>query len=401
MNRKAFTSLCVAIFVAMLGMGIISPLMPIYTKTMNASIFWLGFMYSGFSLSRALIQPFTGWFSDRRGRKMLLVVGLGAYTVISIGYALAQNIVQLAVVRLAHGVASAMVVPVAQAYVGDLCPKGKEGQTMGLFMMAMYLGMAGGPLLGGTVAERYNMNLAFYIMAVLAGFGLLLLILFVPNIESHAQRTNKEPAPVSEMLKDNKVKAVAVYLGSRGVFRQGISAFLPLYAVEVMHLNLTLASAIVSIYILAEAFGQGLVGPIADRFPRKTLMIFAAILAPIIAFFVPGMGTVPKLIAILVPIALITVVGRVPALAYNVEIGAKYGRMGVGMGITNAAQDLGHFFGPMVLGWTIDRNGYGSFFPASAVICLIFVPPMIYWLLKKEPEVAPMAIIEPAATDSE
>ncbi len=401
MNRKAFVSICVAIFVAMLGMGIISPLMAIYAKSLGASAFWLSFMYSGFSLGRAFIQPFTGWFSDHRGRKKLMVIGLALYTVISIGYALSRSIGQLVPVRLMHGVASAMVVPVAQAYIGDLCPEGKEGQTMGLFMMAMYLGMAGGPLLGGTVAERYNMSLAFYIMAALAGFGLLLLILFVPDIESHASRSNVKAQPVSVMLKDNKVKAVAVYLGSRGVFRQGISAFFPLYAVEVLRLPLSLASAIVSVYILTEALGQGFVGPIADRFPRKALMIFAAVVAPILAFFVQGMTNVPSLILILIPIALITVIGRIPALAYNVETGMKYGRMGVGMGITNSAQDLGHFFGPMILGWAIDRFGIGSFFTVAAIVCLVFAPFMVYWLLQKDTVVARVAVTEPAVTDSE
>jgi len=284
-----------------------------------------------------------------------------------------------------HGVASAMVIPVAQAYIGDLAPKGKEGRTMGTFMMCMYLGMAGGPLLGGTVSERYSMNLAFYIMSALAGFGFLLLVLFVPEVQTRTVIAQVKRAPMSVMLKDNKVKAVAVYLGSRGIFRQGISAFLPLYAVEVMGLHLSLASAIVSVYILTEALGQGLVGPIADRFPRKGLMIFAATTAPALALLIHGMGNVPSLVAVLVPVALLTVVGRVPALAYNVEIGAKYGRMGASMGVTNAAQDLGHFFGPIAFGWAMDRFGIGSVFTVGAIICLACMPPMAYWILRSEP----------------
>jgi MFS family permease len=358
-NKKAFISLCVAIFVAMLGMGIISPLMSIYATNMGASGFWLGVMYSGFALSRALIQPFTGWFSDKKGRKALMTLGLGFYTFISLGYAFARNIPQLASVRMLHGVASAMVIPVAQAYIGDLAPKGKEGTTMGAFMMCMYLGMAGGPMLGGTVSERYSMNLAFYIMSALAGFGFLLLLIFVPPIHTQLEHSRAKAAPISVMLRDNKVKAVSVYLGSRGIFRQGISAFLPLYAVKVMGLSLSVASAIVSAYILTEAFGQGLVGPFADRFPRKSLMIFAATTAPALALLIRSMGNVPSLITVLIPVALLTVIGRVPALAYNVEIGAKYGRMGASMGVTNAAQDLGHFLGPIAFGWAMDHFGIG------------------------------------------
>jgi MFS transporter, DHA1 family, multidrug resistance protein len=37
MNRRAFVTLCIAIFVAMLGMGIVSPLLPIYANKMGAT----------------------------------------------------------------------------------------------------------------------------------------------------------------------------------------------------------------------------------------------------------------------------------------------------------------------------------------------------------------------------
>ncbi len=86
-------------------------------------------MYSGFALSRALIQPFTGWFSDHKERKTLMIVGLAIYTLVSIGYAIVVNIYQLTTVRFFHGFASAVVIPVAQAYVGDLTPKGREAPT--------------------------------------------------------------------------------------------------------------------------------------------------------------------------------------------------------------------------------------------------------------------------------
>jgi len=50
MNKKAFITLFAVVFTGMLGMGIISPLMPLYAESMGASGLWLGFMYSGFAL---------------------------------------------------------------------------------------------------------------------------------------------------------------------------------------------------------------------------------------------------------------------------------------------------------------------------------------------------------------
>ncbi len=72
MNKKAFITLFAVVFTAMLGMGIISPLMPLYAESMGASGLQLGLMYSGFALSRTIFMPIIGRLSDRRGRKIFI-----------------------------------------------------------------------------------------------------------------------------------------------------------------------------------------------------------------------------------------------------------------------------------------------------------------------------------------
>jgi len=383
----------------MLGMGIISPLMPIYATNMGASGFWLGVMYSGFALARMLAQPVTGWFSDQKGRKAIMVAGLSIYTLVSIGYGLAQNLPQLLTVRLVHGLASSMIVPIAQAYVGDICPKGKEGRMMGYFFMSMFVGIGMGPILGGTLTDAVSMNFAFGVMAALAALALLLMIVFVPRIEPLGRHSLQKPAPLSVVLKDNRVRAVCLYLASLGTLRMGIFAFLPLFIVKVLDLNVSVAGIIVSIYMFTEAFSQGFVGPIADMFPRKNLMVLGAILAPALALLIGRMGSAVSLVAVLIPVALLTNVGRIPALAYGVDAGAKYRRMGTGMGVINSAQDLGHFLGPISFGLVSDLMGIGSVFTIGAIIGLVCVPAIAYWLFQHQRQ--PAASFAPVGDTSE
>ena len=138
MNKKAFITLFVVLFTAELGLGIISPLMPLYYAV--------------------------GRLSDRRGRKIFIGLGLLAYTIISLSYVWVSNMYALTSVRFLHGVASAMVIPIAQAYIGDLFPKGREGAYMNLFSMSMFLGMGAGPFLGGFLADTFYMDAGFYAM---------------------------------------------------------------------------------------------------------------------------------------------------------------------------------------------------------------------------------------------
>ena len=139
---RTFASLFVAVAVAMLGIGIIAPILPLYADTFGASGVAIGFVFAAFSISRSLLGPWIGRFSDRVGRKRIMLVGLGAFSLISILYVLAENIWQLAAFRFLQGAASVMVTPIAQAYVGDITPVGREGRTINLLYAAMFFGVS-------------------------------------------------------------------------------------------------------------------------------------------------------------------------------------------------------------------------------------------------------------------
>lgn len=384
MNVKAFISLSLAIFSTMLGLGIIAPLIAIYANDLGASGLWLGIMYSAFSLSRAIFMPITGSFSDRKGRKNLMIAGLILYSAISILYTLASNIYQLASIRLLQGVASAMVIPIAQAYAGSLIPKGKEGAYMSRFTMSMYLGMGLGPLLGGTLAELWNLSSVFFVMGGFSALALVLLWRLVPRIEPESSQSKVKNVPLSTIIKDNKVKAISLYMASRAVFRQSIIAFLPILAVNTLGMSTSSLGLVLSLYLISGAVAQGLLGPLADKFNKNAMIIFGSIVAPIFVFFLPGMHSAQGLLAILVPIALISALSRVSAMAISVEVGTKYRRMGSSMGIINGAMSVGQFIGPLIFGYVMDLSGIASVFIYGAIFGITASFLMTYWLLRKE-----------------
>jgi len=383
MNKKAFITLFAVVFTAMLGMGIISPLMPLYAESMGASGLQLGLMYSAFALSRTVFMPIIGRLSDRRGRKIFIGLGLLAYTIISLSYAWASNMNALTSVRFLHGVASAMVIPIAHAYIGDLIPKGKEGTYMNLFSMSMFLGMGSGPFLGGFLADTFYMNAGFYAMAGFTALALILLLLLVPTVESSSARSKRTPsAPLRRIIRDNKVKAISLSLASRAFYRQGVSAFLPILAVSTMRMSIAGIGSVLSIFMLTGGFAQGLLGPLADRFNKKRLMIIGSITAPIFVFFIPNMPAGGMLLAMLLPTALLGAVARAAVMALNVELGNKYSGMGSVMGISRSVMSLGMVIGPLVFGYTMDHFGIDLVFQVGAIVGILVNLPVIYLLYK-------------------
>ncbi|MFY9707506.1 MAG: MFS transporter, partial [Desulfobacterales bacterium] len=130
-DKLIFITLFFSIFSTITGVGIVVPLLPVYARNLGAGGLYIGLIFGAFSLSRIFFLPYFGQLSDRKGRKLLIVTGLLAYTVVSIAFLMSNTIGSLILIRLVQGVASAMLMPVIQAYVGDITPAGREGFTMG------------------------------------------------------------------------------------------------------------------------------------------------------------------------------------------------------------------------------------------------------------------------------
>ena len=82
MIRKVFPILALSIFSSMLGVGIIAPLLPLYAESLGATGIWLGIIFGGFSISRAIVMPIIGRLSDRHGRRPILGIGLLSFAII-------------------------------------------------------------------------------------------------------------------------------------------------------------------------------------------------------------------------------------------------------------------------------------------------------------------------------
>ena len=129
MNRPLFV-LALALFATMLGNGIVMPFMPLYAQQFSASGAVMGALFGAHSAARTFLLPFIGRASDRHGRKTFLLGGLLFYTITSIAYLLANSLGALFLVMALQGIATAMVQPVALAYVADLTPKGRKVRTL-------------------------------------------------------------------------------------------------------------------------------------------------------------------------------------------------------------------------------------------------------------------------------
>lgn len=146
MLTRPYLVLCVAMAMATMGIGMATPILPVYAKELGASGAAVGLTFSSFALTQVIISPFSGRMADQYGRKPFLIFGLVTYVIAALGWWFTSDVTSAILLRAFSGVGSALIFSLASAYIGDIAPEGQEGRFMGVFGVATFAGMGLGPL---------------------------------------------------------------------------------------------------------------------------------------------------------------------------------------------------------------------------------------------------------------
>ncbi len=369
MIKKVFPILAVSLFSAMLGVGLVSPLLPLYAQDMGATGTQLGIIFAAYGISNSILTPIMGRLSDRRGRKIFLIIGLLFYSIISLGYVWAANVSQLTLVRAIQGAAGAMIIPIAMAYIGDLSPEGEEGKWTGYANAAFFSGFGIGPLLGGALAERFGINASFYAMGGLCLLAFLVAIRFLPRIEQR-KIGEKSRLSLKEMSTSPIIRGLFSFRLVQAVARGGIMTFLPIFAAASMGLGTTLIGILLTVNFLPMIALIALGGRLADRFNKKTLVILGNLIYLITVTLIPLANTFWQQVWLSIPRAIGGALSMPAATAMTVEEGRKFG-MGSTISILMMAMSIGMAVGPTLSGVISDLVGVNAVFYFGGAIGLI------------------------------
>ena len=369
MIKKIFPILAFSIFSSLLGSGIIVPLLPLYAENLGASGIWLGIIFSGFSIAHALTTPFAGRLSDRVGRKVLLAAGLFAYSVISLGFTWADSVLQLSLVRFLQGISAGFIIPIAQAYIGDISPRAEEGKWMGYFNATFFTGFGVGPLAGGVLTEQFGMNAAFYTMGGLNMLAFLIVILFLPETH-HKRMPVNQRSSYAEIGRSNMVKALFSFRLALAIGRGSFATFLPIFAAMFIGLSPSLIGVLLATNILIMSVLQPLGGNIADKVSRRGLVILGSLFNLAYLALIPSTGSFLPLLMVCALGGIGGAIAMPAASALVVEEGRKYG-MGSTIAVFSMAFGIGMATGPLLAGAIADNINVESVFYFGAIVGLM------------------------------
>lgn len=372
MNRVLF-AVVVSLFIALLGVGIVIPILPLWATQLGATGFSLGLITAVFSASRGLMQPLVGGLSDRWGRKGFLLAGLFIYGIVGLLIPHASSVAQLIMIRLVQGIGSAMIIPVAMAYASFLAPLGHEGRTMSSVNIAIFCGIGAGPVLGGFFADRWGLASVFYLMAALCFFAFLVVKLTVPlcsPIDKPKQLGML--ANFGLMMRRRRTLGILLARFSTVLMMVPTMAFLPVLMAQWqgfsnVQVGIVIASRTVMNAVLQIPFGR-----LADRGHKATLLLSGAVCVCVALLAIPVVTTFSAMILVYLFLGFGEAVLWPVLGAYAAEEGRAHFGHGSMMGMFHLAMSGGVFVGAMVAGTSMDYLGIKqAFYMTAAALFLL------------------------------
>ena len=370
LDKKIFSALFFSIFSAVMGVGIVVPLLPVYAEDLGASGLYIGFIFSVFSLSRTILLPFFGSLSDKTGRKPYITAGLLGYAVVSAAFIVADSIWGLITVRFFQGIASAMIMPVAQAYIGDITPKDREGLTMGLFNLSVFGSLSIGPIAGGFLNDSFGIDAAFVSMGILSFIGFLLSFFCLPPAkEEMAVRRAAIQISWSRLLKDRFLSGLLIFRFVYVFCIGTLWCFLPVLATG-SGLSSTRTGILVMLAVFISGILQVPMGMLADRTNKKKMAIMGGCIVTAAIFSYHWAVSFEALLAASIAFGIGGGLAMPPLMAMAVIKGDDAKAMGAIMSMLTMAHSMGMFFGASLAGLAMDFLSLRQAFPLAGIIML-------------------------------
>jgi DHA1 family tetracycline resistance protein-like MFS transporter len=182
-SRAALTFVLLSVFIDSLGFGIIIPSLPgvimeLTGEPVSTAADWSGYLMAVYALLQFFMAPVFGNLSDRFGRRPILLGSLFAFGVDFLLTGLARSMIWLFIGRAFAGFFGASY-STAGAYIGDISDDSNRAKNFGFIGAAWGGGFTLGPVIGGFVAEHFDVRAPFFVAAALAlanvAFGLFAL----------------------------------------------------------------------------------------------------------------------------------------------------------------------------------------------------------------------------------
>jgi FSR family fosmidomycin resistance protein-like MFS transporter len=371
-DRRAMGVLSAGHLFTDLNQGAVAALLPFMISERGLSLAAAGALVFAATVSSSLVQPLFGIFSDRSPIPALMPVGV---LLAGVGMALvgvAPNYALTFASVVLSGIGVAAFHPEAARFANYVSGS-RRARGMSFFSVGGNAGFALGPIVATPLVLVFGLQGALFLAvpaAIMAGvmfFETPRMLRLAPEAAEGGTQSRTEAAPENWGPFVVMISVVVV----RSFVYFGLVAFVASYYERVLGASAALGNVALTVMLASGAVGTLLMGPLADRFGRKAVLVLSMLVLPplVVAFAFAG----PY-----VGMVLLALVGAATVGTFGVTVvmGQEYlpGRIGLAAGITMGLSiGLGGVGAPL-LGLLADVGGLRTtMFTIAALPVLGFV----------------------------
>jgi len=355
-----FLALSASVLAFFVASGLFLPSTPRYAAgPLGGGAFTIGLVVGIFSLSSIVLRPFAGRWADRRGRRIMLVIGAALQIAAAAGHLAATTVPVMIVMRLLLGAAEAVYFVAAIAAATDLAPEERRGEAISLISTSLYLGVAIGPVLSEILFGNGGFAAIWIAAALISVVAVGLSWITPETLPPESRRTGDQGA---FLHRRGIVPGLLVLCGAWGM--GAYFAFLPLLTDQ---LGTGGAGGYLALFALV-VIGLRLVGARwPDQFGAARLSGTALVFS---AFGMLIAGLFPTVIGLWVATAIFGagVAFTFPAIVAMATQGVPADERGAVVGTTGVFLDVAFGLSPAVLGLVATSTGYPPTFLISSVV---------------------------------
>ncbi|OGO31984.1 MAG: hypothetical protein A2Z29_06240 [Chloroflexi bacterium RBG_16_56_11] len=359
-----------------------NPALPLFIRSMGVPVSTLGFIAAASTVVGIVVSLPAGILSDLIGRRRVILMAAIVFATAPFLYLIITAPWQLVLVRVYHGLATAILGPVAMAAVADTFEKGR-GERMAWYSSATMIGRFIAPFVGGILIFGDDFHWV-YLADGFAGVMALLAAIRLPL----AAKTSGSAWQAFKRQRGRYGQEIAFVFSHPGILAtSGIEAvqyfafgcvetFLPVFLNEKLGYSAWKIGILFTVQILTATFTKPVMGRLSDRYGRVPLISAGLALGGIstATLILSSNFLVIALLIALFGLGLATVTASTSCLV--ADFSRDRGRGGA-LGILSSIMDIGHSGGPIAAGVLIAAYSYRTTFGIVGLGLVIIG--LIYW----------------------
>ncbi len=357
----ASVGLFAAALLAFVAIGAALPVLPAFVRgPLRSSDLAVGVVVGAFALTSVVCRPLAGRQSDRRGRRIVLVVGSLAMALGGVLYLVSHSVAALLLARLVVGAGEGAVYTAGATWAVDLAPEDRRGFALGLFGLAVWGGLSLGPVAGELLRSHVGYSSVWVLTAALPAAGALIAM----RLPEPAVARSRDPAPVAFFPRAAHRPGVALALAN-----VGYAALAGFVVLALRSRGIGGGASVFTAFALAVFASRLALSRVPDRAGARRTATVAGLLEALGLTVIAASGSLEAALlgAVIVGVGFSMLF---PSLALMVVGDVEDDRRGSALGAFTAFFDIGVGLGGPIAGLTASLAGYSAVFYLSALAAL-------------------------------